>query len=60
MTPRAILAYVRKHPDSTCAEIARAFDTKPAFVSALLRELRTANKVRSTGNTRGTKWAATT
>jgi len=59
MNPTRVLIYVRKHPGSTCGEIARKLEEKPALVSLALRELRAAGKLTSEGNTRGTRWSAT-
>ncbi len=56
MNPARVLIFVRKHPGSTCGEIALKLEEKPALVSLVLRELRAAGKVTSEGNTRGTRW----
>jgi hypothetical protein len=54
-----VLIYVRKHPGSTCFEIALKLEEKPALVSLALRELRAAGKLTSTGRTKGTRWSVT-
>lgn len=53
----AVLAYVCKHPNVTCAEIAREIDAPSVMVSASLRALRAAGKLRSEGNTKATRWS---
>jgi hypothetical protein len=54
-----VFAYVRQHPSVTCAQIARELDAPAVMVSASLRALRAAGKLRSTGNTKATKWRPT-
>lgn len=54
-----VFAYVRQHPSVTCAEIARELDAPAVMVSASLRALRAAGKLRSAGNTKATTWRPT-
>lgn len=56
-----VFAFVRKRAKDgvTCAEIAKELDAPAVMVSASLRALRTAGKLRSTGNTKATKWRPT-
>jgi hypothetical protein len=54
-----VFAFVRQHPGVTCAEIARELDAPAVMVSASLRALRTAGKLRSAGNTKATRWRPT-
>jgi hypothetical protein len=56
MNPQRVLIYLRKHPGSTCGEIALKLEEKAALVSLALRELRAAGKLTSEGKTRGTRW----
>jgi hypothetical protein len=53
-----VFAFVRQHPSVTCAAIARELDAPAVMVSASLRALRAAGKLRSTGNTKATTWRA--
>lgn len=52
-----VLAFVRRHSDVTCAEIAKELDAPPVMVSASLRMFRAAGKLQSTGNTKATRWS---
>lgn len=54
-----VFAHVRQNPGVTCAEIARELDAPAVLVSASLRALRKAGKLRSAGNTKATKWRPT-
>lgn len=58
MTPARIVALLAKQGELTCAQIAEAFSVDPYTVSPLLRALRDEGKVKSKGNTRGTRWRA--
>ncbi len=51
-----VASFVRRHPHSTCADIARELDAPAVLVSALLRGLRAEGKVHSIGNTKATRW----
>lgn len=50
--------FVKRHPGSTCAKVAQELVVPAVLVSSLLRVLRAAGKLTSTGNTRGTRWFA--
>jgi len=55
-----VFSFVRQHSKGvTCADIAQALDAPAIMVSASLRALRTAGKLKSTGNTKATKWRPT-
>ena len=64
--PRAIqslhvgktLAYLRQQGGATAAETAEHFGLTVPFTGYALRALRTAKRVRSRGNTRGTRYYA--
>ncbi len=58
VTAAAALAYVRKHPGSTCAEVAAHFGVSCLEAGGLLRALRAAGKVRSRGRTKATAYTA--
>ena len=53
---RRVALYVRRHPHSTCKEIALGLNAPAVLVSALLRALRAAGKLDSDGNTKATRW----
>jgi hypothetical protein len=54
----AAIAHVRRYPGQRCEEIAARSSNLPSLVSVALRKLRDTGKVKSKGNTRGTRWRA--
>lgn len=53
-----VLAHVKRNPGASCADIAGALGEAPAYVSVELRLLAKEWRIRSTGNTRGTRYYA--
>ena len=51
-----VFEFVRSYPRMTCAQIAAELDAPSVVVSASLRALRSAGKLRSSGNTKATLW----
>jgi hypothetical protein len=54
----AVLAHVQANKGQRCEEIAALLEQPAALVSVVLRHLRDTGKVKSKGNTRGTRWRA--
>lgn len=53
-----VMAFVCRNPGKTCVEIAHSLRLDAAIVSVLLREHKFSGRMRSRGNTRGTRWYA--
>jgi hypothetical protein len=58
MNSDAVLQFVTSNPGKTCEQIAAGMGEHASLVSVVLRALRKAGKLKSRGNTRGTKWRA--
>lgn len=58
MTPASVLAYVRKNPNTRAVDVAAHFGVLASVAGAVLRALRDESKVRSRGNTKGTRYTA--
>lgn len=58
MTPAKVLAFVRANKGALCADVAKRFRSTCALAGAVLRHLRATKRVRSRGNTRGTRYYA--
>lgn len=58
VTTANVLRVVKRRPGVTCEQVAETLLVTCSLAGALLRELRALGKVRSRGNTRGTRYYA--